>query len=370
MYKQPILTSSAKRILICPLNWGLGHATRCIPVIQQLTDLGQEVIIAADQAPLELLRQEFPRHESIRFPGPSPSYSASGSQFWAIARQTPSLLKSIVSESRFIRQQSRKYGIHAIISDNRYGAFHSDLPSVLITHQLQIRLPERSSLFEPLAQQLIHRLINRFDACWVPDQETHPNLSGDLSAKQGIKTPVQLIGLLSRFPNKPIKTSENCPEKEYVLAILSGPEPQRSLFEQTILNHFADKRQELHLLRGLPGSTETIECPANIHLYNYLPADKTKELIVNADHIICRSGYSSLMDLTQLGKKAFLVPTPGQTEQEYLAKRMKMLGWFDSCSQAVFSKEYPSWKKEDYVQPVINDVFPLREQLSVWLESI
>lgn len=369
MYKQPALTSSAKRILICPLNWGLGHATRCIPIISYLTELGHEVIIAADGGPFELLRREFPKHESIRFPGPSPTYNSSGSQLWAIARQTPALLGSIVAENRFIRQQVSKLDIHAIISDNRYGAFHPDLPSVLITHQLQICIPKKLRLFAPPAQLLIHRLINNFDACWVPDLNDGVRLSGDLSEKNGIKIPVHYIGLLSRYLCEPKQPYTDSSEKKFVLAVLSGPEPQRSLFEQIVINCFAGSGAKLHLLRGLPLNDESISCPPNIQVHNYLDRDKMLRLFNDAEHIICRSGYSTLMDLIIMGKKAFLVPTPGQPEQEYLAKRMKQLRWFDSCIQTNFSEAYPGWKKEEFEQPQFTDVFALREHLRVWLDQ-
>jgi hypothetical protein len=327
------------------------------------------VIIAADGGPFELLRREFPKHESIRFPGPSPTYNSSGSQLWAIARQTPALLGSIVAENRFIRQQVSKLDIHAIISDNRYGAFHPDLPSVLITHQLQILIPKKFSMFAPPAQLLIHRLINNFDACWVPDLKDGVRFSGDLSEKHGIKIPVHYIGLLSRFLNHPKQANTDSAENNFVLAVLSGPEPQRSLFEQIIIDMFAGSGAKLHLLRGLPLNDESISCPPNIQVHNYLDRDKMLRLLNDAEHIICRSGYSTLMDLIIMGKKAFLVPTPGQPEQEYLAKRMKQLRWFDSCIQTNFSEAYPGWKKEEFEQPQFTDVFALREHFRVWLDQ-
>ena len=368
MLKRPNVTTVSKRIMICPLNWGIGHATRCIPIIQHLAELGHEVIIAADGASFDLLRQEFPTLEHIRFPGIHIRYSASDSQLMSIVLQTPSLLSSLKHENRFIIQKARDLRIDAIISDNRYGAYHKNLPSVLISHQLNLALPEKVKWAEPLIQNMIHRLINRFDQCWVPDFETNPRLSGRLSNQNGIKIPIRYIGMLSRFLSSVNDAHLQATKDHFVLAVVSGPEPQRSLFEQSIIKHFTESGCPLKLLRGLPDVTTIINCAPNIQIYNYLKGWEMHDLFLNADHIICRSGYSTLMDLMATGREAFLVPTPGQPEQEYLANHLKNLNWFASCNQSEFGGKYPYSHKE-YKPPLIASHFPLREFLRQWSDE-
>lgn len=359
------MTSTAKRIMICPLDWGIGHATRCIPVIQHLTELGHQIIIAADGATLELLRHEFPTYEYIRFPGVKVKYSTTDSQLFSIALQIPSMLNSIAKEHRFVRQKTRELNIDAIISDNRYGAYHKNLPSVLISHQLSLALPEKIKQAEHIVQRFIHRLINRFDQCWVPDFETHPRLSGKLSSQSGIKIPVHYIGLLSRFSLTSSNIQPTTSGGDYVLCVISGPEPQRSLFERTILKHFTESGKLLYLVRGLPGAVSGIHSASNIHIYNHLSGKELEELFLQADHIISRSGYSTLMDLLATGKKAFLVPTPGQPEQEYLANHMKSLKWFGCCSQNEFGEKY-SDRNQAFGPPAVVSRFPLHDFLRHW----
>src|SRR5690554_6730686 len=130
-----------KRILIAPLNWGLGHASRCIPIIRDLIMQRAEVIIGADQLPLELLRKEFPDLEYIEFPGLEIKYKSNSSLIFNMALQANKFFKAFSEEQAFLQKAVKNYAIDAVISDNRYGAFSTSVPSFIITHQVFLNLP-------------------------------------------------------------------------------------------------------------------------------------------------------------------------------------------------------------------------------------
>jgi uncharacterized protein (TIGR00661 family) len=303
------------RILICPLNWGIGHASRCIPVIRTLLDEGVEVIIAADGRPLILLQKEFPQLETVVLKGYDPRYPSFGSMAWKMFLTMFPILIGIWKEHRKLRKIIREYKIDAVISDNRFGLWTRKVPCVYITHQLMIKAPWHLKLTEPFLH-LFHRFfINRFDRCWVPDLIGDENLSGHLSHLYPIPAHVEFIGPLSRFKNR----NEVQVQYGLILAIISGPEPQRTIFEQLIFQQLTAYHQPAVIVSGIT-EAETVEQHGNLILYSHLKTDKLEALIQKASFVICRSGYSTLMDLAILKKKAVFIPTPGQTEQEYLAE--------------------------------------------------
>ena len=320
------------RILIAPLDWGLGHATRCIPVISALIKQDCTVFVAAEGQIKNLLEKEFPYLQFIELRGYRVRYSRK--KFWLPVKllwQLPKIMYRIYAENRWLKKAIKEHRIGAVISDNRMGLHNKQIPSVYITHQLTIKTGGRFT--ERLAQKIHYHYIKKFKACWVPDTEGVLNLAGELSHPLILpKVPVSYLGSLSRFEKRE-------PEIKYDLCIiLSGPEPQRTVFEKIILADINRMQEKICLIRGLPQKTETLQSNnPSIEIKNHLPANKLSMIIQQSKIIISRCGYSTVMDLVKLQKKAILVPTPGQTEQMYLGKYLQSKKIFYTVDQQNFS---------------------------------
>jgi len=311
------MTSLAgKKLLVAPLDWGLGHATRCVPVIRDLLNNNCEVWLAGEGKQEKLLREEFPLLVFLPLKGYRIKYAKNGLT-GKILLQIPSLLRSIREENKWLKEQVNKFGFEAVISDNRYGLHHEKIFSVFITHQLFIK----SSLgkwSEKILQKWNYKFINRFHECWVPDEEGENNLSGELSHPVKMPLiPTKYIGLLSRFERKNIDAIKN-----HLLIILSGPEPQRTILENKVIDQIVNYPATATIIRGLPGERNIIPSTNTIHFYNHLSSEELNREAMKAEFFISRSGYSTIMDIAALQKKSILIPTPGQTEQEYLADRL------------------------------------------------
>lgn len=318
-------------ILIAPLDWGLGHATRCIPIISFLLQSGCKVIIAAAGAQEKLLKAEFPALIFVPLPGYNIKYT-NVERFFVlkIALQLPKILLAIRKEKKWLNAFLKKNAVDAIISDNRYGLFHHKVISVFITHQLLIKAPFAFS--EKIIQQINYRFIKKFSLCWVPDEKGIINLAGDLSHPPVFpKIPVTYIGGLSRLE----KQTETAKRFD-LLIILSGPEPQRTLLEKKMLNELKTFKGKVLLVRGLPGNTEDFLTKNNLVIKNHLPGKELEKAFNESEYIISRSGYTTVMDISKLQKKSILIPTPGQTEQEYLARHLQKQGWCITVSQENF----------------------------------
>ncbi len=304
-------------ILVAPLNWGLGHATRCIPIIHALQDDGHRVIIASDGIALELLQKEFPSLQTAKLPSYNIEYAKKGAHFKRkMLSNIPNIAKAIRKEHKALKDILELHNIDGVISDNRLGLYTSKVPTVFITHQLQVLSGKTTGI----ATFLHKRFIQRFDECWVPDYEGSTNLSGILGHPKQTKLPVKYIGPLSRMEKKALPTRYD------ILVILSGPEPQRSILETILLAELKKYNGAVLLVRGVVEEEEIRKKKKNIEIVNFLTSDSLAKAINSADCIISRSGYTSIMDLAALQKKVFFIPTPGQTEQEYLAKRLKEKG--------------------------------------------
>ncbi len=311
------VNNNIKKVLVAPLDWGLGHATRCIPIINALVLNGFEVLIAAEGAQANLLRLEFPGLSIIPLEGYRVRYSRQPAWLpFVLLWQLPRLIKVIRRENRWLQDIIREYTIDLVISDNRYGLYTKKVPCIFITHQLRIKAP--FEWLENMLQRINYRYINRYTACWVPDAAGTINAAGILAHPQKLPgVPVHYIGLLSRFQYQPSDI-----KYDYCI-LLSGPEPQRTLFEKKLLNQLADCNERILLVRGKPGIKEVITTPKHITVENHLPNTALQAALLQSNYIISRSGYTTVMELLLLHKKAILVPTPGQTEQEYLAQKLK-----------------------------------------------
>ncbi len=293
------------RILFCVLNWGLGHASRSVPIVKLLHDKGAEVFLASDGIAGMLLQKEFPNLPYFILPGMEIQYPRK-SMWYNMLAQAPKIFKTMQSEHTKVASLVEKENIDLIISDNRYGCFHPAIRSVLITHQ--ISPPTNYLLSDWILRKVINHTLQKFDEVWVPDDPDVMHLSGKLSRpfpKKG-----KYIGWLSRF-------SESRREKKYTfLAILSGPEPQRSYLEKNLLHQFSFLDERIALVRGREGR---VNCTDDIDIYDLADGGLLQKLYDESEFVICRSGYSSIMDLIRINKPAILIPTPGQYEQEYLA---------------------------------------------------
>jgi uncharacterized protein (TIGR00661 family) len=342
------------------LDWGLGHATRCIPIIRALLGSDYEVVIAASGPSAVLLKAEFPLCTHLASPAAQFSYSRKRMLFaLSIIAQIPKLFKLAKQETQWLKKVVQEYNVRLIISDNRFGMYHHKIPSVFITHQLGLK-SGISKWIDQFIQQRKYKTIRHFTECWVPDIQGSGSLAGELSHPRNLPDiPIHFIGVLSRMQCEPGKD-----ENGKILIVLSGPEPQRTIFEEIINEQLPALNEKIVFVRGLPGAGKTIARSANTEYYDHLPADRLSEEVNKASLVICRSGYSSIMDLLKLGKKGIYVPTPGQPEQEYLGRRLTSLDYGVVISQKnfVLNAAIDQARQFAYKFPQIEDskIFPER----------
>lgn len=306
------------RILVAPLNWGLGHATRSIPIIRELRRQGHEVLIASDGWALDLLKREFPDLTALELPPYDMRYPRKHLLTFLVL-QAYKLIAAIILENKTLSRYISQYHIDAVISDNRLGCFSKKVPCVVMSHQLSIYT--RPPLVGWVSTFLHRRILNRYDQCWIPDYEGPANLSGKLA--HGMSLPnMRYTGPLTRMQ------AGQAPIKYDVLAIISGPEPMRSDWEKAILTQAAALPYRFLVVQGLPDKDQSSSPHPNVEMRSFLNAKDLNQAVLESEVIVSRSGYSTIMDLAVLGKKALLVATPGQPEQEYLAWYGHEKGWY------------------------------------------
>jgi UDP-N-acetylglucosamine transferase subunit ALG13 len=317
------------KVFIAALDWGLGHATRVVQIVQQQINTGNEVMVGASARQIPIYAEHFPNIAIELMPSVSPLYSKRGNQIIPILKFIPRFFRSLYSEHQFLKHVIEKHEIEMVISDNRYGLYNKEIKSILITHQLNLLLPTSIRFLQKPTNILLRKLINRFDNCYIPDFPEPNSLSGKLSFPvPKLKCKVEHKKLLSRLS---IVDSEKIQSYPELLVIISGPEKQRTAFEQAILYSLKAVSTTISylIIRGIPDNeTNKIE-----NSLNHASAPLLKAYIENARYIICRAGYSTIMDLVIMKKTAMLVPTPGQTEQEYLAEHLTNKGLFLSVKQ-------------------------------------
>jgi UDP-N-acetylglucosamine transferase subunit ALG13 len=321
------------RILVAPLDWGLGHATRCIPIIRELLVNECDVWIAGDGIQHKLLAKEFPDITILDLTGYNIKYSKTKTGlFFRLIGQIPKMLDIISYENRWLKIKNVALEFDAVISDNRYGFFNKKVYNVFITHQLQIKTG-LGGFFDSILRKINYAYIRKFQACWVPDEKSENNLAGKLSHPDKLpKRPVHYLGLLSRFHSTGIQEQKN-----HILVVLSGPEPQRSILENMIVQKISQHNGTASVVRGLLTATNFIPSTNTIKFYNYLPAEELNKEMEQAEYVISRSGYSTVMDIAKLKKKSILIPTPGQPEQEYIGKYLSASGMAVCIDQKKFS---------------------------------
>lgn len=325
-------SSVQKKVLVVPLDWGLGHATRDIPLIHELLNAGCEVLIAAEGKHAALLSREFPQITILPLPGYQIQYSQKGLFFGLkIIQQIPKIWKAIRFEQAWLRKTVADLGIDAVISDNRFGLYHKDIPCVFISHQLLIKTPF-GGFTERMLQRINYKFIRRYSACWIPDFAGEPNLSGVLAHPGHLPEHTTYLGCLSRFV-----PMENVEKKYDLLALISGPEPQRTNLEELLVAQIKQMPGlKALIVSGRPDQVEKREVAPGVFQVSHLGAKELNEAMLASDMVLSRSGYTTLMDLAKLNKKAILIPTPGQSEQEYLGKYLMQKGYFYSLPQHQF----------------------------------
>jgi uncharacterized protein (TIGR00661 family) len=310
-----------KNVLVTPLDWGLGHATRCVPIINELLKRDWHVFIGGCGDSLELLKKEFPSLTFFQLPAYRPVYPSSGSMGFKMLTQLPKFLSTIKQEHVAIEKIIKASSIDLVISDNRFGCWTSGIPSVFITHQTNILLPKRFKWLTGTVRRMNLSLIRKFSMCWIPDYPDGRSLAGKLKSlgKKKLELKVKYIGALSRFGQ---------PEPREILydivCVLSGPEPQRSALEKIAIDGLSRSGLRYFVVRGI--ISQQNDSSSKHNQVNFLKGSDLQTVIEQSECVLARSGYSTIMDLSTLGKKAIFVPTPGQTEQEYLAARLKAKG--------------------------------------------
>ena len=324
------LNAYSKTILIAPLNWGLGHATRCIPIIKALQENNYIPIIASDGIALELLRKEFPYLQFLELPSYQIEYAKNGKNFkWKLFKNCPKMIEAILNEKKLIKKWIKKYEIDGIISDNRLGVFSKKTPSVFITHQLNVMTGNTTWLTSKMHQ----KIIKKYTACWVPDIASIPNLTGELGHLERNNLNIQYLGPLSRLHKKQTEI------KYDLMIILSGPEPQRGILEEKLKIEILKYPGKTIFIKGIVEKNQIKEQIENVTYYNFMNTRQLEQAFNESDKVLCRSGYTTVMDLAKLDKKAFFIPTPGQYEQEYLAKKYKEEGLVPYAEQDDFKIE-------------------------------
>jgi hypothetical protein len=369
------------RIFICPLDWGLGHAARCIPIIRYLLEKKIEVVIGAEGKHLIFLKEHFPTLEYIDFQGYRIIYSKLLPVGVMVSLQTPQMIYTTKKEHAALQKVIKEKRIDAIISDNRYGLWSKDIPCVIMTHQLNIQ----GKVLNKPASKVTHTYIKKFNECWIPDYEGEGTLSGTLAhpIPKGING--KYVGPLSRFEHPTPQTTKGTlnsitqspfkglGQKFDLLAIISGPEPQRSTLEDLLLKELKTlPSAKALIIQGLPGAKPKESGLRNVEIVPHLADKEFEDAVNSSDVVLCRAGYSTLMDLNAIGwKKSIFIPTPGQTEQEYLSEMLQEKGHAVTFNQKGFSlkKAMEKVSKINPTQPIHSEE-SYKEVIDAWLKKI
>ncbi len=325
-----------KNILLAPLDWGAGHTTRCIPIVAHLLTSGNRVFFAGNDWQITLIKQVFGNQvTTLPLYGYNITYSRLNHVLQlGLLSQLPRLLQVIKAEHNWLLQTVRAHNIQGVISDNRYGLHHPTVPSVIITHQLHI-LTGAGSMADAAVQQLHYRYLHRFREVWIPDTEQQPSLAGRLSHPESLPHNSRYIGWLSRFVGK--EATPEADSRQHLLVLLSGPEPLRTHTSQRLWQQaLSYKGGRVVFADGSDAATAPASIPSHISYHRRLNDQELIAAVGNAHTIVCRSGYSTVMDLVAMGARAILLPTPAQTEQQYLGKYLRDKRLFYSVAEKDF----------------------------------
>jgi hypothetical protein len=320
-------------ILICPLEWGLGHAGRMVPLAKKLQEYDNRIFIGAGREHQLLFRNELSDITYIDFQGFKPDYSRFLPQYVALLLKTPVLVFHIISEHSRLKKIIKENKIDIVISDNRFGLWNRKIKTVYVTHQLRIPFPGKLKVFEWIGIWIHRFFIKKYSLCFIPDLPGEQNISGRLAHDVDLPENVRFIGILSRFTYHVPSPGEKKIHFPHNTLILSGPEPQRGILRKKLIEILKDKEPPTVILEGKPDTFPGKKHTGNIISYNHLSSGEMEEMIKGSNCVLARSGYTVVMELISLNRSALLIPTPGQTEQEYLAEYMSSKGWFTFVPQ-------------------------------------
>jgi predicted glycosyltransferase len=318
----------ALRILVAPVNWGLGHATRCIPLIRELAGRGFDVSLGSDGLALELLRKEFPQLACFELPAYNIRYHVGGSLSLKLLLQSYRVLRAMKHEENWLKQNAVHGRWQAIISDGRFGLWSREIFSVIISHQINFMMPGGFGWISPLVNGINHARLRKFHRIWIPDEPGEANLAGLLSHTGCFPEKSRFIGIQSR-----LKKPAEAEIRWELLVLLSGPEPQRTVLEKIIAAQLAlFSPGRVLFIRGTNAGSLSVSNRL-VEIRNLATSSEISEAMESAACVLSRSGYSTVMDLVSAGRRAILIPTPGQTEQEYLAAYLSKRKMFCSVVQ-------------------------------------
>ncbi|MEM9987627.1 MAG: glycosyltransferase, partial [Bacteroidota bacterium] len=330
--------------------------------------LGARLHLASSGSALSYFRLRFPHLPTYPLPGYQVTYGRGRHLWWALGKQVPRLLSVIHQEHLEVQRLTQAHHFDLIISDHRYGVHSPDVQSIFLAHQLSLRMPggEKNS---HLLDRIHAHWLRPFTQVWAPDFPPPEGLAGGLIQEFSPRPPDLYLGPLSRMPSKPDPGPE---QQARPLALVSGPEPQRSLFEDLLTRQAHIYQIPLRLIRGLPGADPHWVKRGWVERIGFLDQAALAQALVQAKLVICRAGYSTLMDAHKLGlKHLLLVPTPGQTEQIYLAKRLvqKQVAHMVTQSQLDLARDLPL-AQASQGWPIVSSDFPsLSSLLSEWLSQ-
>jgi len=301
---------SNQRVMLSPLNWGLGHVTRTTPVIQQLLKQNNEVFICCDETQERFYRNYFPDLWYIPLEGYPFKFGGKGKWIFDLSRQLKNLNEFRKYELKKTHELALNFKPDLILSDQRFGFRNEAVKSCIISHQLNLQLP----LWAGLGKSMNRKQLNKFDEIWIPDLKGSI-LSGDLSKTTSSKA--HYIGCLSRFSFD----GGVIDEKEFAyLGIISGPEPYASQLFYELVDQFSRLEDKTAIIAPSKMITGSVRKKGNCTVHTLPDKELMNYLFQSSETVVSRSGYSTLMDLTVMQNNAILIPTPGQSEQLYLAK--------------------------------------------------
>ncbi len=312
-------------------SWGLGHATRSLPVMRKLIEEGNNLTVISHGNSLKFLKREL-GDGGIRYfdvkDYPIPIAETRGAFIAKSFLYWPKFMSRMHRGLEFVTKLLEKEKIDVIISDGRYDIYSRRIPSFLINHQVRVLNPLNLRTLEFGSE--IYNLFflnDRFIKFLVPDYE-NDDLSGKLSHNLKLikREKIAYVGVLSDFRKRDLKK-----DIDYLISI-TGPEPQRSILENILMKQIGNMDGKIVITLGRPDK-EVFRKEENIEVYNIVNKEKREEFLNRAKMVISRSGYSTIMDLAVIKTKALLIPTPGQVEQEYLAKYHMEKGTFYSVDQ-------------------------------------
>lgn len=317
----------------------MGHAGRMIPVASRLREMGHRIYFGAEERHLAFLDSELPGSTLIKFPGFKPGYSRFLPAYFILLLKIPLLIYHTISEHFKVKRIIKDHSIDILISDNRFGLWNKDIKTIYVTHMPVIPFPEPFRFLECIGIKLHSTIIRRYSFCFIPDLPGAVNFTGRLTHSSTLPDNTRFIGVLSRFIGAVPKGTENNFSFRHNCVIISGPPPQSEILRKKLIQVMKDRQPVTIFLGGKPEGFAEMVRSDNIIYYNHLPSDAMKTVIGQSEEIIARAGYSTIMDLICIKKSALLIPTPGQTEQEYLSGYLSGKGWFSHISQKEITNE-------------------------------